>query len=30
MKGVEGRDGSLIKYMFGSKEGREGEMMYFN
>jgi hypothetical protein len=29
MKG-EGRGGSLIKYMFGSKDGRGGEVMYFN
>jgi hypothetical protein len=29
-RGREGRGGSLIKYMFGSKDGRGGEVMYFN
>jgi hypothetical protein len=29
-RGREGRGGSLIKYMFGSKEGRGGKVRYFN
>jgi hypothetical protein len=29
-KGGEGRGDSLLKYMFGSKEGRGGEVRYFN
>jgi hypothetical protein len=29
-KGGERGGGILIKYVFGSKEGRGGEVMYFN
>jgi hypothetical protein len=29
-KGGERRGGILIKYVFGSKEGRGGKMRYFN